>query len=262
MYVAAFRDSLSRGDPYSVRQWLEVSFLYNFPIILLIGATPLLLIRSRLKVYLSRDAVSVPTAKLSLEQMIQFTAGVACLVFFCRVPMHVLKLTFQQILVFLPGMALLCSIAALIVVVPSMRWVFKRQSTWHHWALFGLASIAGVCILSTFFSLLLGSWSRGLGISGLMSYVILITAMMTTYFPGMIALRWSGFRWTSGKSADASATQMTQQLDGDLGTRRWWTGIVVALAVLTQVPSKKQRLPSRISCKSSNVRWSGTVGSY
>jgi hypothetical protein len=83
---------------------------------------------------------------------------------------------------------------------------------------------------------MLGSWNRGLGISGWLSYVILSSAMMAAYLPGIVALHWCNFRWVSAKASQGSEEHLASLKSLDLKAVRWCTGLIVALAVLTQVP--------------------------
>ncbi|MFO0939232.1 MAG: hypothetical protein U0930_00550 [Pirellulales bacterium] len=102
------------------------TYAFNFPLLILSGALPLIALRSYFGVYLSRHP-SRPKPVLGVEHLMLWTTIAACLLYYLRVPMQQLRLTITNVLVFLPGQLCIAAGTTVTLVLPTLRLAFHER---------------------------------------------------------------------------------------------------------------------------------------
>ncbi len=215
------------------RFWLQLirpaTFAFNFPLLVLCGAAPIWAIRSYFGVYLSRHTAR-PQPTLSLEHLLLWTAVFACVLFYLRVPMQQLRLSFWDLLGFLPGQLLVAAGTSVVIVLPAVRFAFdEREFRWRWPALF-LIGLISFGLLSILVNLGLSRWLRfSLSSNNILFFTCLANGMFCI---GLWTLRSSGLRWKHFSVA-IDSPEYEQQTRRDRISDRLWTSGYLVIAMLT-----------------------------
>lgn len=218
-------------------RYSELFYSYNLPLMVFGAAIPLLAARAISGAVITRQKTVDFTRRLSVESLLQLTTVVACLIFYCRVPMQLHRLTVTQVLPYLPGLLAMATLASLITVLPSVRWAFQSRFNWARWLLLAVISGLGISVLCGGYSVLLGSWLGGGGgfRFGLIATLVSVACFLMLYLLGIVALRTSGYRWQ--KSSAAPAPSLPVGSDWPKRRSGWiWTGGFLLAAVSTTLP--------------------------
>jgi hypothetical protein len=235
-------------------RYSELFYAYNLPLMVFGAAIPLLAARAVSGAVITRQSKVDVTRRLSVESLLQMTTVVACLMFFCRVPMLLHRLTLTQVLPYLPGLLAMSALASLITVLPSVRWTFQSRLNWLRWLLVIVISGLGVSILCGAYSVLLGSWMGGGGFSfGPIGMMVSVIFFMALYLPGIIALRASGYLWQ--KPLVASDQKLSDSSEWSQRRTEWlWTGGFLLAAASTTMPIQALKRYEKIRFQES-IQW-------
>lgn len=210
------------------------TYAFNFPLLILSGALPLMALRSYFGVYLSRHP-SRPKPVLSVEHLMLWTTLAACLLYYLRVPMQQLRLTIANVLVFLPGQLCIAAGTTVTLVIPTLRLAFQEKPNRWRWLVIVGATVVSSSLLSLLVNVALSGWLKFGNFSFEQSrvFVCLVTVFYTL---GLWTLRASGLRWQH-YSPPQDSPETARLAKADRMSGRLWTSAYVAVALITAAVS-------------------------
>jgi hypothetical protein len=226
-YLQTYPDGYSRL--MLVQTIKQATHAFNIPLLVLALAAPMAMVRWKTRHYLSQVAAK-PKPPVGVETLLLWTTIVACLLYYCRVPMEIHSIGAATLAIYLPGLIVISAASSVFVTLPSVRWPFLQKRRWWHWPATAATVIGGVLLLCILFNLVLSPWTKS-AIRSIEELAVACVTASSLYLLGLWTLRASGFRWAS--NTPMNEAYLVQLASEDRWIGRRWTAGFIGVAMLT-----------------------------
>lgn len=170
-------------------------FAFLFPLLLMVAAGPLWLMRWFRGWRLARDPKNCSRDRWTVEHLFWATTLVACVIYFSRIPQLYFDLKPSQIAAFLPGLTGLFLACSLLVVAPTLFGLSTKSMGWTLWVWIVVSVALSTMLLLAIFKEIIRDWFALEADSiNWMCFLYSACAAACLYPLGILALRESGFR--------------------------------------------------------------------
>jgi hypothetical protein len=170
-------------------------FAFLFPLLLMVAAGPLWLMRWFRGWRLARDSKNCSRYRWTVEHLFWATTLVACVIYFSRIPQLYFDLKPSQIAAFLPALTGLFLACSLLVVAPTLCGLSTKPMGWMLWFWIVVSVAFSTVLLLAIFKEIIRDWfAFDPNSINWMCFLYAACAAACLYPLGILALRESGFR--------------------------------------------------------------------